>query len=289
MPTSLSYLEKLDARVQSAHTVVCVGLDPVPAKLPPGLGGGVDAVVPFCHAIIDATAAAAAAFKPNLAFFLTLGAAGLEILTQVLRAIPPDIPVILDAKLNDLGDTARAYSRWCFDVLGVDAVTAAPWMGEDAMMPYLERAGKGVIVLCKTSNPGSGDFLDLTLANGLTLSQQTAERARAWDAAHPAAVGLVVGATYPAELADIRARCSDQVILLPGLGAQGGDAEAAVRAGHGTAGGRLLCSASRSILYASAGADFADAAAREAIRLRDQINAIRSVHPQPSSTRDPRP
>jgi orotidine-5'-phosphate decarboxylase len=275
MPTPISFHEKVGARVESANTLVCVGLDPVPGKVPAGFDQSVDSVVSFCTEIVAATQDMAAAFKPNLAFFMALGPEGLRALQQVRDAIPEDIPVILDGKLNDMGETARAYSRAVFEIMGFDALTVAPYLGEDALEPYLSQAGKGIIVLCKTSNPGSGDLQDLTLESGLPLYLHVADRCRSWDEAYSSNVGMVVGATYPEQLASVREHCPDQIILLPGLGAQGGDAAASVRAGMTAHGGGLLCSASRSIMYADNASGFAEAAHEAARDLRDEINAHR--------------
>lgn len=277
MSTSPSFRDMLDARVATSNSLVCVGLDPVAEKLPEEFDGSVDAIVDFCIALINATAPYAAAFKPNLAFYMALGLDGMRALQRVHDAIPDDIPVILDGKLNDMGETARAYAKAVFDGMDFDALTVAPYLGEDALEPYLSRPGKGVIVLAKTSNPGSGDLQDLELASGDPLYLHVANRCRAWDDAYPADVGMVVGATYPDQLAAVRERCPDQVILLPGLGAQGGDTAASVRAGVDKNGGRLLCSASRSIMYADSGTGFAEAAADAARSLRDEINAYRNA------------
>lgn len=277
MSTALSFADKLDARIEAANSLVCVGLDPVTEKLPEGFDGSVDSVVEFCVALIEATKDYAAAYKPNLAFYMALGLEGLDALQRVHETIPDDIPVILDGKLNDMGDTARAYAKAVFDIMDFDALTVAPYLGEDALEPYLSRPGRGVIVLAKTSNPGSGDLQDLELASGDPLYLHVADRCREWDAAYPADVGMVVGATYPDQLATVRERCPDQVILLPGLGAQGGDTAASVRAGMAANGGRLICSASRSIMYADSGTGFAEAAANAARDLRDEINACRNA------------
>ena len=277
MPSVPSFTDKLNARIDAADSLLCVGLDPVPRRMPAGFDGSPESVVSFCREIIDATQDLAAAFKPNLAFFLALGSKGLKSLERVREAMPDDIPVILDGKLNDLGMTARAYSEAVYDVFGFDALTVAPYLGEDALEPYLSRQGKSVIVLCKTSNPGSGDFQDLELATGDPLYLHVADRCRQWDAKYPASVGMVVGATYPDQLAEVRRRCPDQLVLLPGLGTQGGDAAASVRAGITADGRGLLCSASRSIMYAGDTADFAQAALAAAMRLRDDINATRDA------------
>jgi orotidine-5'-phosphate decarboxylase len=277
MTTARSFQDMLDARIASADSLVCVGLDPVVSKLPQGFNGSVDSVVSFCTGIIEATSEYAAAYKPNLAFFMALGSDGLRALEQVRGAIPSDIPVILDGKLNDMGETARAYAHSVFDIMDFDALTVAPYLGEDALQPYLSYEGKGLIVLCKTSNPGSGDLQDLVLDSGEPLYIRVAERCRQWNETYPASVGMVVGATYPDQLQAVRERCPDQVILLPGLGAQGGDTAASVRAGVTTNGSGLLCSASRSILYADSTSGFAEAAREAARQLRDEINAHRNA------------
>lgn len=277
MTSGRSFQDKLDARIEAADSLLCVGLDPVPEKMPDSFDRSPESVLAFCTAIIDATHDLAATYKPNLAFFMALGVRGLEILEAVRKAIPADIPVMLDGKLNDMGETAKAYSKAVFDVLGFDALTVAPYLGEDALGPYLNAEGKGVIVLCKTSNPGSGDLQDLTQASGDPLYLHIADRCRTWDQHYPANVGMVVGATYPEQLAEIRRRCPEQVILLPGLGAQGGNIAASVRAGVDANGSRLLCSSSRSIMYADSGEGFADAARAEANRLRDEINRYRNA------------
>lgn len=277
MPSGVTFQNKVTNRISTVNSLLCVGLDPVPEKMPARFDATPESVVTFCKEIIEATHELAAAFKPNLAFFMALGTCGLKALAEVTSAIPDDIPVILDAKLNDLGVTARAYSRAVFDVLGFDALTVAPYLGEDALQPYLERQGKGVIILCKTSNPGSGDFQDLLLASGERLFLHVADRCREWDEQYPADVGMVVGATYPEQLAEVRRRCPDQIILLPGLGAQGGDTAASVRAGVTATGGGLLCSASRSIMYAGGGDNYPDATHAAARRLRDEINGFRKA------------
>lgn len=277
MTNHLPFREKLDARIAAADSLLCVGLDPVSSKLPEGFDGSVESVVSFCIEIVQATSEVAAAYKPNLAFYMALGLDGLEALQRVHEAIPEDIPVILDGKLNDMGETARAYARAVFDVMDFDALTVAPYLGEDAMEPYLSKEGRGIIVLTKTSNPGSGDLQDLELASGSPLYLHVADRCRQWQEQYPADVGMVVGATYPDQLVTVRERCPDQVILLPGLGAQGGDTAASVRAGVTKTGSGLLCSASRSIMYADNGYGFAKAAHEAARALRDEINVYRTT------------
>lgn len=278
MPTTESFQTRLTAREQDADSLLCVGLDPVMEKLPAGIPATADGVADFCIEIVRATQDIASCFKPNLPFYLSLGEDGLRALRLVREAIPASIPMVLDCKVNDLGDTAKAWARMAFDYLEVDAVVVAPYMGEDALAPYFDRDGKGVIVLVKTSNPGSGDLQDLQLASGQPLYLHVAERCREWEDAYPADIGMVVGATYPEQLAGVREICPDQVILLPGLGAQGGDVASSVKAGMNASGGSLLCSSSRGILYASNGTDFAEAAREQAQLLRDEINLHRHQH-----------
>lgn len=275
MPTTQSFKTRLTAREQEANSLLCVGLDPVIAKLPAGIAASADGAADFCIEIVRATEDLVSSYKPNLAFYMALGEHGLRALRRIREAIPAHIPMVLDCKVNDLGDTAQAWASMAFDYLEVDAIVVAPYMGEDALAPYFERKGKGVIVLVKTSNPGSGDLQDLRLANETSLYMHVAERCHEWESTYPADIGMVVGATYPEQLEAVRATCPNQVILLPGLGAQGGDVASSVNAGVDAAGGSLLCSSSRGILYASSGTDFATAAREQAQLLRDEINLYR--------------
>lgn len=275
MSQPATFHTRLSARERDADTLLCVGLDPVIDRLPSGIASTPAGVADFCIEIVQATQVVASCFKPNLPFYLSLGDEGAKVLRRVREAIPADIPMVLDCKVNDLGDTALAWARMAFDYIGADAIVTAPYMGEDALAPYFARDGKGVIVLVKTSNPGSDDFQNLQLADGTPLYLHVADRCKTWEQSYPADIGMVVGATYPDQLAAVRQLCPDQVILLPGLGAQGGDVAASVKAGIDGHGGSLLCSASRSILYASSGSDFAEAAHAEATRLRNEINLHR--------------
>lgn len=275
MPQSKPFYDLLVARVASADSLLCIGLDPVVEKLPQGFAHDADGVTAYLKELIAATSDLASCYKPNLPFYLSLGDDGLRVLRAVRDAIPANIPLLLDCKVNDLGDTAKAWARMAFDYLEVDGVVVNPYMGEDALAPYFAYSDKGVIVLCKTSNPGSGDLQDLVLESGDPLYMHIASSTRRWQEAYPAEIGMVVGATYPDQLARIRATCPKAIILLPGLGAQGGDVQASVSAGVDTDGGALLCASSRSIMYASNGPDFAEAARVEAMRLRDEINLYR--------------
>ena len=270
----MSFMQALKARWNDSGSLVCVGLDPEPAKFPEAFAGGDDAVFRFCRDIADATAEFACAFKPQIAHFAALRAEdALERLIAHLHARHPGIPVILDAKRGDIGSTAQQYAVEAFDRYAADAVTANPYLGRDSVQPFLDRADRGVVILCRTSNPGAGDLQDLSI-DGRPLYRHVAEKiAREWNGHGNCA--LVVGATWPEQLREVRAIIGDMPILVPGVGAQGGDAEAVVRNAASADGTGLLVSSSRAILYASNGADFADAAARAARDLRDTINAAR--------------
>jgi len=270
----MSFLSALKQRWQNADTLVCVGLDPEPAKFPSGFRDHPDAVFAFCRAIVDATAEYACAFKPQIAHFAALGAEGaLQRLIAHVHAAHPGVPVILDSKRGDIGSTAQHYASEAFDRYGADAVTANPYLGRDSLQPFLDRADRGVVILCRTSNPGAGDLQDLGV-DGRPLYQHVAEKiAREWNGNGNCA--LVVGATWPEQLREVRAIVGDLPFLVPGVGAQGGDVEAVVTNAKTADGTGLIVSSSRAILYASRGDDFADAAAGAAKSLRDEINRYR--------------
>ena len=274
--TTTPFRERLDGAVAANGSLLCVGLDPDVTMLPAALQSlpVEEALTAFLHSIIAATADLVCCYKPNLAFYLAHGAAGWNVLLGLRAVIPAHIPLLLDAKFGDIGSTAAMYARTAFDVVHADAVTVSPYVGGDALAPFFARDDRAAFVLCKTSNPGSGDLQDLPLASGESVSLRIAARIREWGAAR-GNIGAVVGATYPAEMAAIRAVIPDAPILVPGIGAQGGDLEGSVRAGIDSRGAGILVSASRSVLYASSGADFADGARAEASRLRDAINAAR--------------
>jgi orotidine-5'-phosphate decarboxylase len=265
---------RLDAAIVARESLLCVGLDPEVEKLPEALRGlpPEAAILAFNREIIAATAEHVVAYKPNLAFYEALGPAGLEALRQTLRAIPPGIVVVGDAKRGDIANTMRLYARALLDVYGFDAVTASPYLGRDALVPLLERPDRGVFVLCRNSNPGAAEIANLNV-DGQPLYLRVAERVQAWN--EQGNVGLVVGATVPQELAAVRRTVPDLPILLPGVGAQGGELEAAVAAGLDGQGRGLLVVAARQVLYASSGADYPEAARRAAASLKDRVNRVR--------------
>ncbi len=271
----MRFMSSLQAAWQRNDSLVCVGLDPEPSKFPAHLHGDPDAIFDFCRAIVDATADLVCAFKPQIAHFAAHGAEGaLQRLIAHIHAAHPGVPVILDAKRGDIGSTAQHYAIEAFDRYRADAVTVNPYLGRDSVQPFLDRADKGVIILCRTSNPGSRDLQDLEVG-GRKLYQHVAETvASDWNANGNCA--LVVGATWPQELADVRARVGDLPLLVPGIGAQGGDVEAVVRNGRTANGTGLMISSSRAILYADSGDDFAEAARAAATALRENINRCRA-------------
>lgn len=274
----MTFMQTLTQRWKDSGSLVCVGLDPEPAKFPQRFAGDADAVFGFCRDIVDATAEFACAFKPQIAHFAALGAEdALERLVAHIHDAHPGVPVILDAKRGDIGSTAQRYAAEAFDRYGADAVTANPYLGGDSLKPYLDRADRGVVVLCRTSNPGAGDLQDL-LVDGRPLYQHVAAKAAGeWNG--NGNVSLVVGATWPEQLREVRAIVGDMPLLVPGVGAQGGDAEAVVRNACSGDGSGLMVSSSRAILYASSGDDYATAAAGAARALRDTLNLHR--HPRP--------
>jgi orotidine-5'-phosphate decarboxylase len=264
-----TFLERLHAAARTNQSWLCVGLDPDPALMPPGLG-----LAEFLNAIVDATRDLVCCYKPNLAFFEALGMDGQQALRDILRVMPADIPVLVDAKRGDTPQTMQAYARAIFDELGADAVTVSPYLGGDSLEPFFGYPDRGVFVLCKTSNPGAGEMQDLVVEGGEPLFLRVARRATTW--VQRGALGLVVGATYPRDVAAVRAVASDAVILLPGVGAQAGDLEESVRAGTDADGANAIVNASRTVLYASSNANWQTAARSEAARLRTAINAART-------------
>ncbi len=275
----MSFIEQLQRAWRNNGSLVCVGLDPEPSRIPAVLRDSPDALFEFCRAIVDATADLVCCFKPQFAHFAAQRAEGvLERLIDHVHASHPGVPVILDAKRGDIGSTAQYYAAEAFDRYGADAVTANPYLGRDSVQPYLDRADRGVVVLCRTSNPGARDLQDLVVADaggvGVPLYQRVAATvAREWNGNGNCA--LVVGATYPRELAEVRAIVGEMPLLVPGVGAQGGDVAAVVHNGKNSAGAGLIVSSSRAILYASPGDDFAAAARQATETLRAEINRYR--------------
>ncbi|MDI9238787.1 orotidine-5'-phosphate decarboxylase [Lysobacter sp. LF1] len=270
----MSFMQALRARWSHADSLVCVGLDPEPAKFPAKFANDADAVFAFCRDIADATAQYACAFKPQIAHFAALGAEGaLQRLIAHLHDAHPGVPVILDSKRGDIGSTAQHYASEAFDRYAADAVTVNPYLGRDSAQPFLDRADRGVVILCRTSNPGAGDLQDLSI-DGRPLYQHVAAKvAQEWNT--NGNCSLVVGATWPAQLKEVRAIVGEVPFLVPGVGAQGGDVEAVVTNAKTADGTGLMVSSSRAILYASGGDDYAEAAANAARELRDQINRYR--------------
>ena len=269
----MAFLERLDASMRTRDSILCVGLDPEPALIPETLGRGPQAALRFLRRIVRATSDFACCYKPNLAFFERYGAAAFDVLGLTLQAIPDDIPVILDAKRGDVPNTSEAYADALFDAFHADAATVAPYLGVDSIAPFA-REGRYALILARTSNPGARDLQDL-LVDGRPLYERVVTTVVA---ALPAArCGFVVGATYPDEARRLRELAPDRLFLMPGVGAQGGDLATALRAGFDAKGGGVLPSASRSVLYASRGADFERAAGDAARQLRDLANEARSA------------
>ena len=296
-PGAPTFMQRLRARWRSARTLLCVGLDAELERLPNSVRGAQTSLlmldeerqgnqiegglVSFNQAIIDATADLACAFKPNAAFYEAQGPAGMRALVRTIAYIHaryPDVPVILDAKRGDIGSTSQAYARAAFDVCGADAITLQPYLGREALAPFIERFDRGSFILCRTSNPGGGEFQDLPVGGtgmgGEPLYLALARRVAAdWN--QRGNCGLVVGATYPEELRRVRGAVGDMAILVPGIGAQGGDLRGTLEAGLDSNGQGLVISVSRSILYASNGLDFAAAARREALQIWRAIEETR--------------
>jgi len=268
-----SFRDRLERTASANASWLCIGLDPDPALVSPHLKSddASDWVPRFLHGIVDATRDLVCCYKPNIAFFEALGVPGQRALRTLLQLIPADIPVLIDAKRGDTPQTMQAYARAIFDDLDVDAVTVNPYLGGDSLEPFFRYPDRGVFVLCKTSNPGAVEIQDLVVDGAEPLFLHIARRAVTWD--QHGTLGLVVGATYPADVAAVRQVAPRVPILLPGVGAQAGDLERSVQAAIGAAGGGAIVNASRSILYASAGSDWQAAARAEAERLRAAINA----------------
>ena len=265
----MDFTDRVAAAMEAAGSLLCVGLDPQPTRTP------ANRLLDFNTRVVEATADLVCAFKPQSAFYEAHGMPGWRALADtiaMIRRAAPHALVILDAKRGDIGHSSAAYAQAAFDVFGADALTVSPYLGGDAVAPFLERPDRGAFLLCRTSNPGGADLQSVPTANGEPLYLTVAERIREWSKAHHGNAGLVVGATCPEELAQVRARCPDLPILLPGIGAQGGDLETSVAAGVDASGRGLLVSASRSVIYAGDG----EAVRAEALGLARAINRIRA-------------
>ena len=268
------FTDKLSDRTRAVDSMLCVGLDPDFARIPEHLKGEEDPVWAFCRAIVDATAPFVCAFKPQIAYFAAMGAEKtLERVIAYIHEKHPDIPVILDAKRGDIGSTARQYAKEAFVRYKADAVTVSPYMGYDTITPYLEYQDKGVIILCRTSNPGGADIEEL-VCDGEMIYERIARLASGpWNTTRQ--LGLVVGATQPAEIARVRKIAPSLPLLVPGIGAQGGDVNAAVAAGLDAAGAGMIINSSRAIIFAGKDENFAQAAADAARATRDAIRATK--------------
>ena len=280
----MTFTEQLRQAERANGSLLCVGLDPEPAKLPAALRGDVSKMFDFCAAIVDATADLVIAFKPQIAYFAAQGAERqLERLMEHMRRTAPGVPIILDAKRGDIGSTAEQYAKEAFERYGADCVTLSPFMGFDSVQPYLNYHGKGAFLLCRTSNPGGDDLQPQRLADvdgQPRLYEHISALAQGpWNL--NGQLGLVVGATYPVEIERVRAVAPTVPLLIPGVGAQGGDAVATVKAGYRAANGEttapIVVNSSRAVIYASSGADFAQAARAAAIATRDQLRAAQAA------------
>jgi len=272
---SNTFRQQLQYAWASQGSMLCVGFDPDPQRLPPSLQGKPEGIYEFCREIADATADLVCAFKPQFAYFASQRAeAQLEKLIKHLKDKYPHIPIILDSKRGDIGSTSDHYALEAFERYGADAVTVNPYMGFDTIEPYLKHVDKGVIVLCRTSNPGGSDLQFLNIESGEPLYLHVAKlAAQKWNSSGQ--ISLVVGATFPEEIAKVRTIVGDMPLLIPGIGAQGGDIDATVKAGRiaGSPGTGMIINSSRAILYASSGSDFAPAARAVAQNTRDALRA----------------
>jgi orotidine-5'-phosphate decarboxylase len=280
----MTFIEQLRQAERINGSLLCVGLDPEPAKFPAAMQGDASKIYDFCAAIVDATADLVIAFKPQIAYFAAHGAeAQLERLMAHMRRTAPQVPIILDAKRGDIGSTAEQYAKEAFERYGADCVTLSPFMGFDSVQPYLKYHGKGAFLLCRTSNPGGDDLQNQRLADLAgqpTLFEHIASLVQGpWNL--NGQLGLVVGATRPAEIERVRKVAPTVPLLIPGVGAQGGDAVATVKAGYRAANGEtmapIVVNSSRAVLYASAAADFSQAARTAAIATRDQLRAAQAA------------
>jgi orotidine-5'-phosphate decarboxylase len=272
----MTFINKLAAAQQANNSWVCIGLDLVMERLPESVRNSKNPFLAFSQAIVEATADVVSAYKPNLGFWLTEGPAGLSALQQLIAEVPKNIPVILDAKFNDIGNSAKAYACVAFETLGADAVTVNPYLGRDGAEPFLNYGERGIFLLARTSNASAPDLQD-HVVKGHPLYEEAAQLATQWNVDLPGACGIVAGATYPEELARLRHIAPELPFLIPGIGSQGGNLEAAVTHGPTSTGIGPVINSSRGIIYASSASDYAEAARAAAIELRDSINQIREA------------
>ncbi len=265
-------IQKLKSIQQKNNSLISLGLDLDTKKMPNDYVGSIKKMFDYVHRVIDATSDKVCAYKPNIAFFERFGPDGLSLLKQIVQRVPDDIPVIIDCKRGDIGNTAAHYAAAMFEWLEADWVTINPYMGYDSIRPFIENKEKGAFVLCLTSNTGSKDFQHL-ISDGLPLYRHVAEKVKYWNKDNNC--GLVVGATQPEELKEIRSAAGDMPILIPGVGAQGGDLETAVLNGTANFTKPALINVARSVLYASQDMDFAQRAREELTKLNDAVNAVR--------------
>ena len=267
----MNFVDKLLYAGRKNNSLVCIGLDPDPQLMPKNIG-----VYEFNKAIIEATSDLVCAYKPNLAFYEALDEEGMTALKNTIKCVPSHIPIIADAKRGDIGNTSKAYAKALFELLGCDAATINPYLGFDAVEPFLEYTDKGNIILCRTSNAGAKDFQSLLCQTSIgprPLYEIVADKVEEWNTRGN--LGIVVGATYPDELKQIRQKHPDLLILIPGIGAQGGDVATTVKNGCNSLGEKAIINSARQIIYASRGLDFAEAARKAAMTLRDEINKYR--------------
>ena len=266
------FIDRLDEITNRNQSLLCVGLDPWLPSMP------IKDIAEFNKEIIQATKDLVCAYKPQFAFYEAEGIDGLKALEETLKAIPNNVPIILDVKRGDLGNTSNAYAKAAFEIWGADAVTVSPFMGLDSIQPFIDYLDKGIFILTRTSNPGGSDFQELLIQTSDSeyrpLYLHIASKVNNWNTFNN--LGLVVGATNPQELQQIRGECPSLPILIPGIGAQGGDLRSSIEFGIDSQGRRAIINASRSIIYASDGLDFAEAARREALTLRNSIYLILS-------------
>jgi orotidine-5'-phosphate decarboxylase len=275
----MRFIEKLENAIKKNHSLLCIGLDPDIDKIPKHLHKDSDPVFEFCKQIIDETAHLVCAYKPQIAFFSSLGVEGFSALSKTVRYIKTnyeDIPVILDAKRGDIGTTSEKYVEEAFTVLNADAVTVNPYMGRDSLEPFLEKRDKGIIVLVRTTNPGASDFQDVLTVDGQPFYLYVARKVKDWHRLYNNCV-MVVGSTWPDELQKIRQLDPHIFFLVPGVGAQGGNLKKTLEFGLRTDKSGVVISVSRSILFAGDKDDFAKKAGEEALKYKEEINKIRAT------------